>query len=414
MFFIKKKEKSENRPIFSWNTVTKCDHISSSANLNHFLNKATTMTANSKLIKIGQVKIGQSNPVTVQTMTNTPTKDVQATLDQIKRCALLGCDLIRVSVPDQESAVALKEICQNSPIPVIADIHFDYKLAIAAIENGAQAIRINPGNIATHTPEGDLKIEAIARCANKYGISIRVGVNSGSLEKALLDQYGKHSVKALVQSAFNQCKRLENVGFNNIKVSLKSSTVLETIEANKLFREESLANYQVTGQLPYPLHIGVTETGLPSDGIIKSAVGIGTLLNQHIGDTIRVSLTAEPEEEVKVGLKILEACGLRVPKTEVISCPGCARTTDFELEEMAQAVKNLVEKMTFKKPLKVAVMGCMVNGPGEAKDADLGLSGAGETITIFSRGKVLKTVPQAQALAEIKILLTAYTTQKAD
>ncbi|MCK5834810.1 MAG: (E)-4-hydroxy-3-methylbut-2-enyl-diphosphate synthase, partial [Lentisphaeria bacterium] len=259
------------------------------------------MKINSKLIEIGQVKVGDSHPISVQTMTNTPTDDVQATLLQIRRCEKLGCDLIRVSVPDQKSAKALKVICQESPIPVIADIHFDHKLAIASIENGAHAIRINPGNIANETSEGDLKIKAIAECANQNGISIRVGVNSGSLEKELLRKYGKHSVEALVQSAFNQCHRLEKFGFNNIKVSLKSSTVLETIEANKLFRQKSIEHYQKTGQRPYPLHIGVTETGLPSDGIIKSAVGIGTLLNQNIGDTIRVSLTASPEEEVKVG-----------------------------------------------------------------------------------------------------------------
>jgi (E)-4-hydroxy-3-methylbut-2-enyl-diphosphate synthase len=367
------------------------------------------MKTNIKLINIGPIKIGGNSPITVQTMTNTPTQDVEATLAQIVRCADLGCDLIRVSVPTQVAADALGEICSKSPIPIIADIHFDHRLAISSIENGVAAIRINPGNIAANSSQGDQKLKAIADCANHYKVPIRVGVNSGSLEKALLDRYGKHSIHALVQSAFNQCQRLEQFGFSNIKVSIKSSTVLETIEANKLFRLESIDKYQKTGNLPYPLHIGITETGLPSDGIIKSAVGIGSLLTQHIGETIRVSLTASPEEEVKVGIKILEACGLRVAPVEIISCPGCARASNFSLEATAATVKQLTEKMTFKKPLKIAIMGCMVNGPGEAKDADFGISGLDQTISIFSHGKIIKTVPRDQVIIEIKKLLKAYT-----
>jgi (E)-4-hydroxy-3-methylbut-2-enyl-diphosphate synthase len=367
------------------------------------------MKTNIKLIKIGPIKIGNNSPISVQTMTNTPTHNIEETLAQINRCADLGCDLIRVSVPNQIDADALSEICKKSPIPIIADIHFNHTLAISSIENGAAAIRINPGNIASDSSHDNQKLKNIADCANQHNIPIRVGVNSGSLEKTLLARYGKHNPHALVQSAFKQCQRLEQLGFSNIKVSIKSSTVLETIEANKLFRLESIDKYQKTGKLPYPLHIGITETGLPSDGIIKSAVGIGSLLTQHIGETIRVSLTASPEEEIKAGIKILEACGLRIAPIEIISCPGCARASNFPLETITQTIKQLTEKMSFKKPLKIAIMGCIVNGPGEAKDADLGISGLNKTISIFSHGKIIKTIQQDQIIPEFQKLLKAYT-----
>ncbi len=361
------------------------------------------MTIKNKLIKVGNIEVGAGTQITIQSMCNTDTENTKETLLQINRCADLGCQIIRVSIPTLAAAEALKTIVAQSPIPVIADIHFDYKLALAAIRNGAHAIRINPGNIAQ--ANGHNRIKEIADCAKKHQIPIRVGVNSGSLEPHLMKKYGKHSIEAIVESAFNQCELLESFGFNDIKVSLKSSTVKETIDANKLFFERSQVRFQETGKLPYPLHIGVTETGVPSDGIIKSAVGIGALLLAGIGDTIRVSLTAPPEEEVKVGLRILEACGLRTPKVEVISCPGCARNSNMNIEALTLEVKALISTMTFTRNIKLAVMGCMVNGPGEAKDADLGLAGHDQTVTIFSFGKVLKSVPRSEALNEIKQIL---------
>ena len=327
-------------------------------------------------IRVGQVPVGGTAPVSVQSMTNTRTQDVAATVSQINRLAAAGCDIVRVAVPDEDAAKAVGQIKQAVGIPLIADIHFDYRLAVAAAEAGADGLRINPGNIG-----GDKKVKAVVDCAKDRGIPIRIGVNSGSLEKELLKKYGGASAEAMVESALRQIERLRTWDFHDIKVSLKASDVSRTITAyRRLSRETDL-----------PLHVGVTEAGGLFPGIVKSALGIGMLLAEGIGDTIRVSLTRDPVEEVRTGFEILGALGIRRHGVEIISCPTCGRC-NIDLF----GILDKVEKALFTKslPIKVAIMGCVVNGPGEAREADIGIAGCEDTGILFRKGEVVKTVPR--------------------
>ena len=337
-------------------------------------------------IRIGGVVIGGGAPVSLQSMTNTDTRNVPATLAQIRTLARLGCELIRVAVPDMRAAEALAPISAESPIPVIADIHFDYRLALAAIDAGVAAIRLNPGNL-----HDEQEIRQVAERAGTAGIPIRVGANSGSVWPALLRELRSSGMtpseaicEALVRSVLAECAKLEKYGFQAIKVSLKSSGVPETVNACRIFSERS----------DYPQHIGVTEAGTPGRGIVKSAVGIGTLLLEGIGDTIRVSLTADPVEEVIAGRRILEACALRDAAPEIVSCPTCGRT-EIDLIGLANRVETLVHQIKADGKIinlrKIAVMGCAVNGPGEARDADLGLAGGHGKVVVFRFGEILGT-----------------------
>ncbi|MBA5850468.1 flavodoxin-dependent (E)-4-hydroxy-3-methylbut-2-enyl-diphosphate synthase [Clostridium sp. cel8] len=329
-----------------------------------------------KKIKLGNTFIGGDSKVSVQSMTNTDTRDKERTINQIKSLEKAGCDIVRCAVPDMEACDAIKEIVKNVDIPVIADIHFDYKLALKSIENGISGLRINPGNIGSK-----YKVEEIARSAKASNIPIRVGVNSGSLSKDMMKKYGKVSSDALVESALRHVSILEEVNFNDIVISIKSSNVVQMIES---YRKIS----KVTN---YPLHLGVTETGTYFKGTIKSSVGIGTLLMEGIGDTIRVSLTGDPVEEVKVGRQILKSCGLIKDGIEFISCPTCGRT-EIDLINIANEVEKRLANT--HKNIKVAVMGCVVNGPGEAREADVGIAGGNGEGLIFKKGVIVKKVKE--------------------
>ncbi|MFA7230314.1 MAG: flavodoxin-dependent (E)-4-hydroxy-3-methylbut-2-enyl-diphosphate synthase [Victivallaceae bacterium] len=348
-------------------------------------------------IKLGNIAIGGGAPVSIQSMTNTDTRDAVTTLAQIRKLAGLGCQIIRVAVPDKKAVEALPEIISGSPMPVIGDIHFDCKLALGAIDAGIQGIRINPGNIGSED-----SVRLVAERAGGAGISIRVGANSGSLPEGMLEQFLKRGMsredalsEALVQSALMQCGILEKYGFNEIKVSLKASDVPVTVMAYRKFATIS----------DYPLHLGVTEAGTPARGIVKSAVGIGALLMDGIGDTIRVSLTADPEQEIITAVRILESCGLRSAEPDIVSCPTCGRT-EIDLIGMAEKVEAIVDsiKASGKKIRlgKIAVMGCVVNGPGEAKDADLGIAGGKDKIVLFRFGKLIGTFNQADGFAMLQ------------
>ncbi|HHU70277.1 MAG TPA: flavodoxin-dependent (E)-4-hydroxy-3-methylbut-2-enyl-diphosphate synthase [Thermoanaerobacterales bacterium] len=335
-------------------------------------------------IMVGSVPVGGDSPISVQTMTNTDTSDIEKTVEQIHELENCGCDIIRVAIPDQKSARALFEIKNRVSIPIIADIHFDYKLAVTAIEYGkADGIRINPGNIGR--PD---KIEIIVNKAKKYGIPIRIGINSGSLEKDLLKKYGQPNAEALVESAIKHIKMFELLNFKNIKVSLKSSDVITTIKAYKMLSEK----------VDYPLHLGITEAGTKYSGIIKSAIGIGTLLYEGIGDTIRVSLTDHPKEEIKAGVEILRALGLKKKGVEIISCPTCGRCK-IDLIGIANEIQK--KTSTIDQSLKVAVMGCIVNGPGEAREADIGAAGGNGVGVIFKKGKIIKKVKEDKIIEEL-------------
>ena len=341
---------------------------------------------NTRSFMLGTVRIGGGAPVSVQSMTNTDTRDVAATLAQIRELAAAGCDIIRVAVPDQAAAAAVREIVAGSPIPVIADIHFDYRLAVAAMESGAHGIRINPGNIGE-----EWKLQEVVRVAVERGVPVRVGVNGGSLEEELLRQYGGATPEALVESAVRSCARVEAAGCRNIKVSLKSSSVPDTVQAYRLF----------AARTDYPLHLGVTEAGTLLGGTVKSAAGIGALLLDGIGDTLRVSLTGPCVDEVNVGIRILEAVGLREAHPEIVSCPTCGRTK-IGLVPIVTAVENEVARlkkagMTIRLR-KIAIMGCVVNGPGEARDADLGIAGGVSKGVLFKNGKIERTLPEAELL----------------
>ena len=343
-------------------------------------------------LEVGKVKVGGGAPIAVQSMTNTKTSDPVATLEQINRLAEAGCDIVRCAVPDMAAAEGLKTIVKESPIPVIADIHFDYKLALAAIEAGVDGLRLNPGNIG-----GNDRVAAVVKAAKKRNIPIRIGVNAGSLPKDLLEKYGHPTPEALVEAAWRHIRILEEMDYKNIKISLKAHDVPLTLAAYRL----------MASQCDYPLHVGITEAGTVNSGIIKSAVGIGTLLAEGIGDTIRVSLTGDPVREVKVGFEILKSLGLREYGPTLISCPTCGRT-QINLEKLALEVERRLAEIT--EPITVAVMGCVVNGPGEAREADVGIAGGINEGLIFRKGEVLKKVAEADIIDELfaeidKILL---------
>ncbi len=334
-------------------------------------------------VKIGSVPIGGGHPVVVQSMTNTDTRDADATLGQIKRLALAGCEIVRVAVPDSQAAVALLEICRQSPIPVVADIHFDYKLALLAVENGVQGLRINPGNI------GDKwKVREVLRAVKERNIPIRIGVNAGSLEKDLLRKYRGPTAQGMVESALRHVRILEDEGYPNMKISMKSSKVPLMIEAYRT----------ISGMVDYPLHLGVTEAGTVKSGVVKSAVGIGCLLAEGIGDTIRVSLTGDPVEEISVAYEILRALGLRKGGFELISCPTCGRT-QIDLASLACEVEERLKALPSPpEGLSIAVMGCAVNGPGEAKEADFGIAGGKGMGTLFQKGEIIARMPEKELL----------------
>jgi (E)-4-hydroxy-3-methylbut-2-enyl-diphosphate synthase len=333
----------------------------------------------SREIKVGKVTVGGGAPVSVQSMTTTLTSDVNATLQQIAELTASGCDIVRVAVPSQDDADALPQIAQHSQIPVIADIHFQPKYVFAAIDAGCAAVRVNPGNIKAF----DDRVGEIARAAADAGVALRIGVNAGSLDKRLLAKYGKATPEALVESALNEAALFEEHDFRDFKISVKHNDPVVMVRAYELLAE----------QCDYPLHLGVTEAGPTFQGTIKSAVAFGALLSRGIGDTIRVSLSAPPVEEVKVGLAILESLNLRQRRLEIVSCPSCGRA-QVDVYTLADKVTAGLQGMTV--PLRVAVMGCVVNGPGEAREADLGVASGNGKGQIFVRGEVIKTVPEAQ------------------
>ena len=337
-----------------------------------------------KVISIGDKKIGGGNPVLIQSMCNTKTEDVKATVSQILALEAAGCDIIRVAVPTMEAAAALRSIKKQIHIPLVADIHFDYRLAIAAIESGADKIRINPGNIGARE-----RVEAVVEKAKEYGIPIRVGVNSGSLEKELVEKYGGVTAEALVESALKQVKLIEEMGYDNLVISIKSSDVLMCVKAHELIAKESR----------YPLHVGITESGTLLSGNIKSSVGLGIILYEGIGDTIRVSLTGDPVEEIKSAKLILKTLGLRKGGVEVVSCPTCGRTK-IDLIGQANQVEDMVKDIDLD--IKVAVMGCVVNGPGEAREADIGIAGGIGEGLLIKKGEIIKKLPENELLPALR------------
>lgn len=337
-----------------------------------------------KVISIGDKKIGGGNPVLIQSMCNTKTEDVKATVSQILALEAAGCDIIRVAVPTMEAAAALRSIKKQIHIPLVADIHFDYRLAIAAIESGADKIRINPGNIGARE-----RVEAVVEKAKEYGIPIRVGVNSGSLEKELVEKYGGVTAEALVESALKQVKLIEEMGYDNLVISIKSSDVLMCVKAHELIAKESR----------YPLHVGITESGTLLSGNIKSSVGLGIILYEGIGDTIRVSLTGDPIEEIKSAKLILKTLGLRKGGVEVVSCPTCGRTK-IDLIGLANQVEDMVKDIDLD--IKVAVMGCVVNGPGEAREADIGIAGGIGEGLLIKKGEIIKKLPENELLPALR------------
>lgn len=340
-------------------------------------------------VRIGDRYIGENEPILVQSMCNTDTRDVVTTVNQIKELTEVGCEIIRVAILDMEAAQAISEIKKQISIPIVADIHFDYRLAIEAIKSGADKIRINPGNI------GDIdRVKAVVDTAKERDIPIRVGVNGGSLAKRVIEKYGKVTVDGLVESAYEYVKLLENLNFNNMVVSLKVSNVPDTIKAYKLLSQKC----------DYPLHIGVTEAGTLLGGTIKNSMGIGILLNEGIGDTLRVSLTSNPVDEVKVGWQILKGMGIRNKGVEFVSCPTCGRTK-VNMLPIAEKVEKAVENID--KNIKVAVMGCAVNGPGEASEADFGVACGDGCGLLFKKGEIVKKVPEEKIVEELINLINS-------
>ena len=337
-----------------------------------------------KVINIGGRKIGGGNPVAIQSMTNTKTEDVESTVAQILALEKAGCEIIRCAVPNMEAAQAIQEIKKQIHIPLVADIHFDYRLAIAAIENGADKIRINPGNIGSED-----RVRAVVEKAKEYEIPIRVGVNSGSLEKNLLEKYGGVTAEGIVESALDKVHMIENMGYDNLVVSIKSSDVMMCVKAHEL----------IAKKCPYPLHVGITESGTLLSGNIKSSVGLGIILYQGIGDTIRVSLTGDPLEEIKSAKLILKALGLRKGGIEVVSCPTCGRTK-IDLIGLANKVETMVAE--YPLDIKVAVMGCVVNGPGEAREADLGIAGGIGEGLLIKKGEIIRKVKEDELLDALR------------
>ena len=339
---------------------------------------------NTKEIRIGDVVIGGNHPVAIQSMTNTKTEDIKGTVEQIHRLEAAGCEIVRCTVPTLEAAEALREIKKNIQIPLVADIHFDYRMAIAAIENGADKIRINPGNIG-----GEERLRAVVDKAKEHEIPIRVGVNSGSLEKTLLEKYGAVTAEGIVESALDKVRMIEEMGYDNLVVSIKSSDVMMCVKAHELIAE----------QCPYPLHVGITEAGTVYSGNIKSSIGLGIILYEGIGNTIRVSLTGDPSEEIRSAKLILKTLGLRKGGIEVVSCPTCGRT-QIDLIGLANQVEKMVQE--FPLDLKVAVMGCVVNGPGEARDADIGIAGGKGEGLLIKKGEVVKKVKEEELLETLR------------
>ena len=337
-----------------------------------------------KVVKIGDRIIGGKNPILIQSMTNTKTEDVKATVEQINRLAAAGCDIIRCAVPTMEAAEALTEIKKQIAIPLVADIHFDYRLAIAAMEHGADKIRINPGNIGSKE-----RVQAVVDVAKERNIPIRVGVNSGSLEKDLVEKYHGVTAEGIVESALDKVHLIEDMGYDNLVISIKSSDVMMCVKAHELIAE----------QTNHPLHVGITEAGTIISGNIKSSIGLGLILNQGIGDTIRVSLTGDPLEEIKSAKLSLRTLGLRKGGIEVVSCPTCGRTR-INLIELANQVENMVADIPLD--IKVAVMGCVVNGPGEAREADIGIAGGVGEGLIIKHGQIDRKVPENQLLSELR------------
>lgn len=342
------------------------------------------MREHTKVIHIGDRVIGGGNPVLIQSMTNTPTENVKATVSQILRLEQAGCEIIRCTVPTMEAAKALTEIKKQVHIPVVADIHFDYRMAIAAMECGADKIRINPGNIGSEE-----KVKAVVDVARERGIPIRVGVNSGSLEKHLVEKYHGVTAQGIVESALDKVGIIESLGYDNLVVSIKSSDVLMCVKAHEI----------LAAKLNYPLHVGITESGTVWSGNIKSSIGLGMILGQGIGDTIRVSLTGDPVEEIKTAKLILRTLGLRKGGIEVVSCPTCGRTK-IDLIGLANQVETLVAG--YPLDIKVAVMGCVVNGPGEAKEADIGIAGGIQEGLLIKKGEIIKKIPESELLSVLK------------
>ncbi len=338
-----------------------------------------------KIIQIGNKVIGGGNPVLIQSMCNTKTQDVASTVNQIKKLTAAGCDIIRVAVPDMEAAAAIKEIKKQISIPLVADIHFDYRLAVASIESGADKIRINPGNIGSLD-----RVKAVVDKAKEYQIPIRVGVNSGSLEKNLIEKYGGVTAEGIVESALNKVRMIEEMDYGNLVISIKSSDVLMCVKAHELIAERT----------DYPLHVGITEAGTLISGTIKSSVGLGIILHKGIGDTIRVSLTGDPLEEVKAAKTILRTLGLKRGGVEVISCPTCGRTR-IDLISLANQVEDMVAAYDHLD-IKVAVMGCVVNGPGEAREADIGIAGGIGEGLLIKKGEVIRKVPEEELLSALQ------------
>ena len=343
-----------------------------------------TQREQTKVVQIGDRKIGGGNPIAIQSMTNTKTEDIDATVKQILALEKAGCDIIRCAVPTMEAAKALAKIKQQIHIPLVADIHFDYRLAIAAMENGADKIRINPGNIGSKE-----RVQAVVDTAKERNIPIRVGVNSGSLEKEIVEKSGQVTAEGLVESALDKVAMIEEMGYDNLVISIKSSDVLMCIKAHEL----------IAKQTNYPLHVGVTESGSLIAGNIKSAIGLGNILYQGIGDTIRVSLTGDPVEEIRSAKLILKSLGLRKGGVTVVSCPTCGRT-QIDLIGLAGKVEKMVSDLDLD--IKVAVMGCVVNGPGEAKEADLGIAGGKGEGLLIKKGEVIAKVPEDQLLDALK------------
>ncbi len=339
---------------------------------------------NTKVVNIGGVLIGGGNPVAIQSMTNVPTEDVVRCVEQIKRLEAAGCEIIRCTVPTLEAAEAVREIKKQINIPLVADIHFDYKMAIAAIENGADKIRINPGNIG-----GEDKVKAVVEAAKSRNVPIRVGVNSGSLEKELVAKYNGVTAEGIVESALDKVRMIENCDYDNMVISIKSSDVMMCIKAHEL----------LAGKTNYPLHVGITESGTVLSGNIKSGIGLGVILYQGIGDTIRVSLTGDPVEEIKSAKLILRTLGLRKGGIEVVSCPTCGRTK-IDLIGLATQVENMVADIPLD--IKVAVMGCAVNGPGEAKEADIGIAGGNGEGLLIKKGEIVRKMPESELLGALR------------
>lgn len=343
------------------------------------------MREHTKVIKIGDRVIGGGNPILIQSMTNTKTEDVQATVAQIQALTAAGCDIIRCAVPTMEAAEALTEIKKQITIPLVADIHFDYKLALAAIKHGADKIRINPGNIGSRE-----RVQAVVDAAKERSIPIRVGVNSGSLEKELVEKYHGVTAEGIVESALDKVHLIEDMGYDNLVISIKSSDVMMCARAHEL----------IAAKTDYPLHVGITESGTLYSGNIKSAVGLGIILYQGIGDTIRVSLTGDPLEEIRSAKRILKTMGLRKGGIEVVSCPTCGRT-QIDLIGLANQVERMVEDIPLDD-IKVAVMGCVVNGPGEAKEADIGIAGGKGTGMLIKKGEIVQRMPESELLGALR------------